>query len=123
MGKILIAYENFVIYNYCVMSKRPGKYIYSNKKHTEKGIFSTVLALLSFASIAIMLISSYANRGEVKGSFGAVAFICTLFSAIGIIVGVVGKNEPDKFYLFSYIGIIWNVVNLFLISAILYAGI
>ena len=123
MGNILIAYENFVIYNYCVMSKRPGKYIYSNKKHTEKGIFSTVLAALSFAFLVLMLVVSYANKGEVKGSFGAVAFVCTILSAIGIIVGVVGKNEPDKFYLFSYIGIIWNVVNLFMISAILYAGI
>ena len=66
MGNILIAYENFVIYNYCVMSKRPGKYIYSNKKHTEKGIFSTVLAALSFTFLILMLVVSYLNKGEVK---------------------------------------------------------
>ena len=32
-------------------------------------------------------------------------------------------NKYKSFYLFSYIGIIWNVVNMLIVSAILYAGI
>ena len=99
------------------------KYIYSNKKHTEKGIFSTVLAALSCIFLCMMIAFSYAKCGDIGGSYGACAFVCTLFSAFGIIIGVMGKHEPDKFYLFSYIGIIWNVLDLFFISAILYAGI
>lgn len=105
------------------MKRNPRKYIYSNKKHTEKGIFSTILAILSFVSILLLMILSYAKQGEIGGSYGAVAFLCTLFSAAGIILGTMGKKEPEKFYLFAYMGIIWNVVDLFLISAILYAGI
>lgn len=103
--------------------KKTRKYIYSNKKHTEKGIFSTILSLLSFIALLLMMILSYAYGGDISASFGAVAFLCTLFSAIGIILGVIGKNEPEKFYLFAYIGIVWNVVDLFIVSAILYAGI
>ena len=105
------------------MKKKTRKYIYSNKKHTKKGIFSTILAVISFVFLLFMLIMSYIRRGEVGNSYGAAAFVCTFFSALGVFLGVLGKKEPEKFYLFSYIGIIWNVVNLFFISAILYAGI
>ena len=105
------------------MKKKQHKFIYSDKKHTEKGIFSTILAVLSFVFLMLVIISSYARRGEVGGSFGATAFLCSVFSAVGIILGAFGKSEPDKFYLFSYIGIIWNVVNMLIVSAILYAGI
>ncbi len=56
-------------------------------------------------------------------SYGATAFLCTIFSAVGIILGYMGKNEPEKFYLFSYIGIGLNVLDLMLASMILYAGI
>jgi len=59
----------------------------------------------------------------VGGSFGATAFLCTVFAAVGIILGALGKSEPDKFYLFSYIGIGWNVCDILIVSAILYAGI
>jgi len=105
------------------MNRKARKYIYSNKKHTEKGIFATILAVISFIALISLMILSYVNKGDVKGSCGAVAFLCTLFSAAGIILGTMGKHEPEKFYLFAYMGIIWNVVDLFLVSAILYAGI
>lgn len=105
------------------MNKKTRKYIYSNKKHTEKGIFSTILAVLSFLFLLFMIILSYAKKGDIGNSYGAAAFVCTFFSTLGVFLGVLGKKEPEKFYLFSYIGIIWNVVDLFFISAILYAGI
>ena len=105
------------------MKKTQRKYIYSNKEHTKKGIFSTILAVLSFVFLMLVIIASYTRRGNVGGSFGATAFLCSVFSAVGIILGALGKSEPDKFYLFSYIGIIWNVVDMLIVSMILYAGI
>lgn len=99
------------------------KYIYSNKKHSLKGIFSTILGGLSLLFLVLLLCFSFAKKGDIGGSFGATAFLCTIFSALGIILGTMGKNEPDKFYLFSYIGIIANVVDLLIVSMILYAGI
>ena len=105
------------------MKKSQRKYIYSNKEHTKKGIFSTILAALSFIFLMLMIIVSYSKRGDVGGSFGATAFLCTVFAAVGIILGALGKSEPDKFYLFSYIGIGWNVCDILIVSAILYAGI
>lgn len=105
------------------MKKSTRKFIYSNKKHTQKGIFSTILAGLSLIFLLLMMIVSYAKGGEIGKSFGATAFLCTLFSAAGIILGAIGKSEPEKFYLFSYIGIGLNVLDLLIVSSILYAGI
>jgi predicted membrane channel-forming protein YqfA (hemolysin III family) len=105
------------------MNKRHGKYIYSDKKHTEKGIFSSILALISFLGIAFLVFSSYLAKGDIRTSAGAAAFLCTMFSLAGVMLGVLGKKEPDKFYLFSYIGITWNIIDLLIISVILYAGI
>ena len=105
------------------MNKRKGKYIYSNKEHTKKGIFSTILAGLSFIFLVIMIVSSFFKKGDISMSYGATAFLCTMFSSVGIILGYMGKNEPEKFYLFSYIGIGLNVLDLMMVSMILYAGI
>lgn len=105
------------------MDKKKKNYVYTNKKHTEKGIFSTILAVISFVTLVFLLIMSFRSAGEINASYGATAFLCTLFSGVGIIIGAIGKNEPDKYYVFAYVGIIWNVVNLLFISAILYAGI
>ena len=99
------------------------RFIYSNKEHTKKGIFSSLLALISFATLIFLIVMSYRAKGDISPTFGAVAFICTMFSSLGIIIGLMGKNEPDKYYLFSYIGIVWNVIDLLFVSAILYAGI
>ena len=105
------------------MTRKSRKVIYTKKTHTEKGIFATVLGILSFVSLVLLTVLSYVNKGEIKNSYGAVAFLCTLFSAAGIILGSMGKREPDRFYLFAYLGIASNVVDLCIISAILYAGI
>lgn len=105
------------------MKKNKRKYIYSNKKHTEKGIFATILAVISFISLLAMVYLSFRNKGEAPGSYGAVAFLCTIFSGAGILIGLWGKTEEDKYYVFSHIGIVWNIINLLMVSGILYAGI
>ena len=105
------------------MKNNKHKYIYTNKKHTLKGIFSTILAVVSFTALTLLIVASYKAEGDISATFGAIAFFCTVFSAVGIIVGLVGKNEPDKYYIFAYIGIVWNILDLFYVSGILYAGV
>ncbi len=111
------------MYNILWYMANRRRFIYSNKEHTKKGIFSSLLALISFASLIFLIVMSYRAKGDISPTFGAVAFLCTLFSSAGIIIGLMGKNEPDKYYLFAYMGIIWNILDLLFASAILYAGI
>ncbi len=105
------------------MRKNGRKIIFSDREHTKKGIFSSVLAFITTVTLVFLIFMSYKAKGEISPTSGAVAFLCTLFSAAGIIIGLMGKNEPDKFYFFAYLGITWNVIDLLFVSAILYAGI
>ena len=98
-------------------------FIYSDKEHSKFGIFSFILSLIVLVSLIASLIISYVCKGDVPNSFGAAGFLCTLFSGIGVILALVGRREPDKFYLFANLGLGINVFDLFFISAILYAGI
>ncbi len=105
------------------MKSNRRKFIYTNKQHTLKGIFSAILAVVSMAALIFLIVMSYVRGGEITATFGAIAFICTVFSSAGIIIGLMGKNEPDRYYFFSYLGIVWNIVDLLMISGILYSGI
>ncbi|MBO7357757.1 MAG: hypothetical protein J6U37_04460 [Lachnospiraceae bacterium] len=105
------------------MSKNRRNIQYTNKKHSEKGIFATILGVISFITIIIALVLSYIERGEIKSSVGAAMFLVMLFSGAGIILGVIARKEEDIFMVFPNTGIIINVINLLMISVILYAGV
>lgn len=103
------------------MKKR--HFIYSDKKHSLPGIFSFILSVIVLISLVLTVILSYHLKGNVPASFGAVGFLCALFSGAGIILSVVARHQPEKVYLFANIGLALNVLDLLFISNILYAGI
>ncbi len=104
------------------MKKNKGKYIYTNKKHSLKGIFATCLAAMSCVALVLSVVFSYTREGEAVESYAAVAFLCTVFSAIGILVGLWARKDEDSYRLFANIGIVWSVIDLLMVSGILYAG-
>ncbi len=97
-------------------------FMFTNKEHTLKGIMATILGMISIASLGYIIVNSYRNDGQVPLQYGAVAFLTMLFAFAGIVLGVLSKSERDKFYFFSYLGIVLNVVVLAALSVILYAG-
>lgn len=101
---------------------RKNSYIFTNKSHTAMGIMATILGIISLATLAYALIMSYYNLGVVPREYGTAALLVTIYAFIGVTLGVISKTERDKYYFFSYLGIILNVVALGVISLILYAG-
>ena len=101
---------------------RKNSYIFTNKTHTAKGIMATILGIISLASLGYALVMSYRNSGNVPREYGAAALLVTIFAFIGVTLGVISKTERDKYYFFSYFGIILNVIALGIVSLILYAG-
>lgn len=87
-----------------------------------RGIMATILGVISLASIVYIIFTSYRSAGEVPLQYGAVAFLVMIFAFVGIVLGVLSKSEKDKFYFFSYLGIVLNVLVLAVLSVILYAG-
>ena len=103
------------------MAKK-NSYMFTSKRHTQKGIMATILGVISLGTLAYTVIMSYLRAGDVPRQYGAAVMLVMIFAFIGIILGVVSKTERDKFYLFSYLGIVLNVLALLVISMIFYAG-
>jgi len=91
-------------------------FMFTNKEHTLKGIMATILGMISIASLGYIIVNSYRNDGQVPLQYGAVAFLTMLFAFAGIVLGVLSKSERDKFYFFSYLGIVLNVLVLAALS-------
>lgn len=107
---------------YVEVHVKKNSFMFTNKEHTRKGIMATILGVISLASLAYIIIDSYTKAGEVPLQYGAVAFLTMIFAFVGIVLGVLSKSEKDKFYFFSYLGIVLNVLVLAALSVILYAG-
>ena len=103
------------------MAKK-NSYMFTSKQHTQKGIMSTILGIISLGTLAYAVVMSYLKAGDIPRQYGAAVMLVMIFAFIGIILGVVSKTERDKFYFFTYLGIVLNVLALAVISIILYAG-
>lgn len=103
------------------MAKK-NSYMFTSKQHTQKGIMSTILGVISLATLAYAVIMSYLREGNIPRQYGAAAMLVMIFALAGVALGVISKTERDKFYLFTYLGIGLNVMALAIISVILYAG-
>lgn len=102
--------------------ERRKSLIFTDKKHTKKGIMSTSLGLIALSSAGIAVYKTYETGGEAGINMGVVGFMILVFSLVGIVLGYLGKLEQDCFRFFAYLGFILNLVSLFCISMILYAG-
>lgn len=103
------------------MAKK-NSYMFTSKQHTQKGIMSTILGVISLVTLVYTVVTSYLRAGEIPLQYGAAVMLVMIFAFAGIVLGVISKTERDKFYLFTYLGIVLNVLTLAGISVILYAG-
>ena len=98
------------------------KFIFTNKEYSPKGIMATILGLIDIATLVYIVYLTYCNGGVSLPRYGSTALLITIFSFVGLILGILSKSEPDRFYFFSYAGILLNIFALAGISFVLFAG-
>lgn len=98
------------------------KFIFTDKKHSPQSVMSTVLGLIADGSIGYAVYSTYLGGGVATERLGASGTIILFMATVGLILGYASKNDPDKFHLFSYVGIVLNILAVLSVSFILYAG-
>lgn len=103
------------------MKKRKG-YIFTNKRHSKRGIMAVILGIISLAGLGIVVFRAYLSGGEATVGYGFTGLLATLFSMIGLSLGVATAREKDYYRFFSVLGILLNLAALGSISLILYAG-
>ncbi|MCR5716128.1 MAG: DUF6142 family protein [Lachnospiraceae bacterium] len=97
-------------------------YIFTNKSYSKKSIMSTVLGAIALVALLGDVYSAYRHAGEMIASQGAVCLLALIYAFLGLILAVLARMEKDRFYLFAYIGMALNLIDIFMVSAILYAG-
>lgn len=107
-------------------SKRPTRnsknYIFTNKTFSQKAIMSVVLGVIGIASIIVAVAFTYVKGGNASLEYGGVVLLSLLYGFGGLILGILSRKEPDKYYFLSYLGMVLNGVILVMVSMILYAG-
>ena len=101
---------------------RKKNYIFTNKKHSDKAIMSTILGVISLASLGIVTYLSYRQGGVMHGGYGITGVLATLYSLIGLILGILTLRDKDIYRIFPVLGTILNVIALGGISFLLYLG-
>ena len=90
-------------------SMRKKNYIFTNKKHSNRAIMSTILGGISLG-------------GVMHGGYGVTGVLATIYSLIGLILGILTLREKDIYRIFPVLGTILNVVALGGVSFLLYLG-
>ena len=107
-------------------SKRPTRnsknYIFTNKTFSQKAIMSVILGVIGIASIIVAVVFTYSNGGIATLEYGGVVLLSLLYGFGGLILAILSKKEPDKYYFISYLGMVLNGIVIAMVSMILYAG-
>ena len=98
------------------------KYIYTNKKHSQKAIMSVILGIISLGSVFLVVYLTSRAGGEAANGYGVTGLLATLFSFVGLILGVLTVRENIYYRFFPVLGVVLNVLCLVCISIILYLG-
>lgn len=84
---------------------------------------SAILGIISLGALGAAVYMTFLAGGEAMVGYGVTALLAALFSIAGFVLGIMSKLEKDKFYLFSYIGIMTNFLAIAAIVYIIYAGV
>jgi len=98
------------------------KYIFTKRDNAKKGIMSTVLGIISIITLILIVYFSFLRNGEVPERYAATMLIIAIFSLTGIILGIIGLFEKEKYHLFPRIGVLLNTIAAGIIGFIIYSG-
>ena len=83
--------------------RRRERYVFTDKKHPEKGVLSAALGLLSVCTIAYSIYLSFENGGQAEVKYAAAVLFCIVYSVAGLILGIISRTERDIFTFFPKI--------------------
>lgn len=83
---------------------------------------STILGIISTVSLGIVVYLTYRQGGAATVGYGVTGLLATLFSIVGLALGIITVRNKEYYRLFPWLGIGLNLLALGSISLILYLG-
>lgn len=71
-------------------------YKFTNRKHSEKSVMSTVFGTISLISLAAVIYLAYRKAGEAPVNYGVSAILILFFAMVGLVLGIMAVREKDK---------------------------
>ena len=101
---------------------RKKNYMFTNKRHSHKAIMATILGAISMISMLIVVYLTYMDGGRTQVKYGVTGFLSTIFSMVGLGLGIAALRDKNYYRVFPWIGFILNLLVLSGISFLLYWG-
>ncbi len=83
---------------------------------------SVILGIIGIASIIVAVAFTYSKGGIATLEYGGVVLLSLIYGFAGLVLAIISKKEPDKYYFISYLGMVLNAIVIAMVSLILYAG-
>lgn len=101
---------------------RRERYIFTDKRHPEKGIFSTAMGLIALTGLFLAVKFTFDAGGVAVVSYALAVLLSFVIAVAGFIAGVVARKERDVFFLFPNLGILFNTLSILMCASILAIG-
>lgn len=105
-----------------VQGIKPRKHLFTSKKMSMKAMMSDCLGAISFCSSCLVLWLTFRSGGIASLQYGMAFMLTAVLAVIGMTLAIVSRREPDRYYFFSYLGMILNGLVLALGVVVLYYG-
>ena len=102
--------------------RRKHGHLFNSREVSTGALLAVMLGGISLTACCVMIYLAYKNGGQAQLRHGGVVFICLFFALAGIILGILSRREPEKFYLTSYLGVVLNGAELVLGFILMYLG-
>ncbi len=103
--------------------KKRGGYIFTNKRHHDRGIMSAILGVIADMSLVAVIYLTYIQEGIATRSYGLTGLLVLFMSLVGLWLGIVEVKNKDCYKLFPVAGIVLNLIALAGVALIIYAGV
>ena len=80
------------------------------------------MGIISLISLCIVVFRTYQNGGEATVGYGLTGLLATIFSLIGLVLGIVTVRDKSYYPFMSVLGILLNLLTFAFVSGILYVG-
>ncbi len=97
-------------------------FIFTDKVHPPKAIFSTVLGIISLGATCLMVFFSYLQGGEAPAASCLVVLLAFVYAWIGIYLGASNVKEAFNYRFFAWLGLFLNACTLLAVAALVYVG-
>lgn len=80
------------------------------------------MGIISLVSLGIVVFRTYQNGGEATVGYGLTGLFATIFSLVGLVMGILTVKEKSYYKFFPIFGIVLNLLAFAFVSVILYVG-